>query len=124
MNNLSWALYLTDVCQSLSNAAAAITLVSAMAAAIAAVFYFASMDCAAPKVTALALSAMRKLIPTCFVSMLVMIVVPSKETMRMILVSEYGERLYNSKDGQEIINPAKELLKRYIQEQLDAKEKK
>jgi hypothetical protein len=33
------------------------------------------------------------------------------------------ERLYNSKDAQEIIDPAKELLKKYIQEQLAEKKK-
>jgi hypothetical protein len=51
-------------------------------------------------------------------------IIPSRNTIMMIAASEYGETLYKSESVQEIINPATKLLKSYIKEELDKREKK
>ena len=51
-------------------------------------------------------------------------IVPSRNTIMMIAASEYGETLYKTESVQEIINPATKLLKSYIKEELDKREKK
>ena len=51
-------------------------------------------------------------------------IIPSRQTIMMIAASEFGETLYKSDQIQEILNPASKLLKSFIKEELDKREKK
>jgi hypothetical protein len=46
------------------------------------------------------------------------IVIPNRDTIMMIAASEYGETALKSDDVQEIVNPAKQILKKWIEDQL------
>jgi len=51
------------------------------------------------------------------------IVIPKRDTIMMIAASEYGETALKSDDVQEIVNPAKQILKKWIEDQLAKTEK-
>jgi translation initiation factor 2B subunit (eIF-2B alpha/beta/delta family) len=51
------------------------------------------------------------------------IAIPKRDTIMMIAASEYGETALKSDDVQEIVNPAKQILKKWIEDQLADKEK-
>jgi uncharacterized membrane protein len=51
------------------------------------------------------------------------IVIPERDTIMMIAASEYGETALKSDDVQEIVNPAKQILKKWIEDQLAKTEK-
>jgi hypothetical protein len=51
------------------------------------------------------------------------IVIPTRDTIMMIAASEYGETALKSDDVQEIVNPAKQILKKWIEDQLAKTEK-
>lgn len=58
------------------------------------------------------------------VSIVVATIVPSRQTIMMIAASEFGETLYKSDQIQDIINPASKLLKSFIKEELEKREKR
>ncbi len=51
------------------------------------------------------------------------IVIPKRDTIMMIAASEYGETALKSDDVQEIVNPARQILKKWIEDQLAESEK-
>jgi hypothetical protein len=51
------------------------------------------------------------------------IAIPKRDTIMMIAASEYGETALKSDDVQEIVNPARQILKKWIEDQLAAAEK-
>jgi len=51
-------------------------------------------------------------------------IIPSRNTIMMIAASEFGETLYKSEEVKEILNPASKLLKSYINDELNKREKK
>jgi hypothetical protein len=50
-------------------------------------------------------------------------VIPKRDTIMMIAASEYGETVLKSDNVQEIVNPAKQILKKWIEDQLAKTEK-
>lgn len=56
------------------------------------------------------------------VSVLMGVAVPSKNTVLLMAAANYGDELYKS-ELKEIVDPAKELLKKWINEQLQEKKK-
>lgn len=58
------------------------------------------------------------------VSIVIATIVPSRQTIMMIAASEFGESVYKSDQIQEILNPASKLLKSFIKEELEKREKK
>ena len=128
MNNLSWAFYFTDLFAGIGVCAAMICTLSGIATIILTIAYLANSSDngygAERQIQESALRVLKFTIPLFIIFVFIAIATPSRETMRMIVVSEFGERLYNSKDAQEIIDPAKELLKKYIKDQLEKKNEK
>ena len=129
MNNLSWALYLTDVFGGIGGLSGGLIFVGVVATIMLGMgLHFAYDDAGGLpyerdlRRIKLSKNGLKISISVLIVFTILGIFVPGRETMRMILVSEFGEKVYNSTDAQELINPAKELLKAYIQDQL--KEKK
>jgi hypothetical protein len=51
------------------------------------------------------------------------IAIPKRDTIMMIAASEFGEDVLKSNYVQEIVNPAKQILKKWIEDQLADKEK-
>ena len=51
------------------------------------------------------------------------IAVPKRDTIMMIAASEYGETALKRDDVQEIVNPARQILKKWINDQLAESEK-
>ena len=51
------------------------------------------------------------------------IAIPKRDTIMMIAASEYGETALKSDDVQEIVNPARQILKKWINDQLVESEK-
>ena len=51
------------------------------------------------------------------------IAIPKRDTIMMIAASEYGETALKSDDVQEIVNPARQILKKWINDQLAESEK-
>lgn len=51
-------------------------------------------------------------------------IIPSRQTIMMIAASEFGESIYKSDQIQDILNPASKLLKSYIRDELEKREKK
>ena len=51
-------------------------------------------------------------------------VIPKRDTIMMVAASEFGETALKSDDVQEIVNPAKQILKKWIEDQLATTEKK
>jgi hypothetical protein len=52
------------------------------------------------------------------------IAIPRRDTIMMIAASEFGETALKSDDVQEIVNPAKQILRNWINDQLAQSEKK
>lgn len=123
MNNLSWALYIADLFHSIGGLCAIVCVISAIAIVAGGIGIVHSHETRYPDEDDLARAAtckrvMKTAVIFLIVAAIIGAIIPSLDTTRMILVSEFGERLYNTKDAQEIIDPAKELLKQYIQDQL------
>lgn len=129
MNNLSWALYLTDVFGGIGEVSAAFIFLGLVTSIMFGMGLHMACDAAGGlpnerdiRNISFFKTGLKVSISVMIIFSILGIFIPGRETMRMILVSEFGEKVYNSTDAQEIINPAKELLKAYIQDQL--KEKK
>lgn len=58
------------------------------------------------------------------VGIVVATIIPSRQTIMMIAASEFGESIYKSDQIQDILNPASKLLKSFIKEELEKREKK
>ena len=122
MNGLSWFLYLADVLPSLANTVAFPAWVVGIAAPLgAAFFWMAARDLGAPpevkdssdkvfKIAAL------KVVPLCFVLIVLTSLVPSKETIYLIAGSEASEYAVTSDYGQEILGDIKEIIKVQLEE--------
>jgi hypothetical protein len=52
------------------------------------------------------------------------ITIPKRDTIMMIAASEFGETALKSDDVREIVNPAKQILRNWINDQLAQSEKK
>jgi hypothetical protein len=59
-----------------------------------------------------------------FITIIPAIIIPKRDTIMMIAASEFGETALKSDDVQEIVNPAKKILKNWINDQLAQSEKK
>ena len=130
MNNLSWALYLTDVFGGIGEVSGGLIFLGLVATLMTGFGLHIVCDDAGGlpnerdiRNISFFKTGLKISISVMIIFSILGIFVPGRETMRMILVSEFGEKVYNSTDAQEIINPAKELLKAYIQEQLSERKK-
>lgn len=118
LNTLSILLYLTDVVDSLNNVLGIITFIMSVALLFS-LFIFSvrrtHFDEPYDRLDNICLSFAKRLIIGIIVTSSLLVVAPSQRTMLMIVASEYGEKIYNSKSVTGILNPATNLLKSYIE---------
>lgn len=134
MNSLSILIYLAEFIPSLGHMFG-IMLVLCPCAVLAATMMWSfnsseySFDSQSEKqnkreLVSLAKTSMRYSIIVFAVSAVMTVIIPSRNTIMMIAASEYGEALYRSDAIQDILNPASKLLKSFIKEELEKREKK
>ena len=125
MNNLSLVIYFAEVIGGLGGFVALLIFLGAFASVIAGVGFFVSYDeDYEKKLNQNTKKVLKVSIPTTLLLALILIFLPSKNTIMMIAASEYGEMALKSNDVQEIVNPAKKILKNWIEQQLAESEKK
>lgn len=117
MNNLSIALYAIEVLGNLNNLLVMTAVFSGCFLIVAFFFKFMSSDRSYPseaKANDDATKAVKFLLPIFIVATLFGVTIPNKDTIRLIVASEFGETLYKSEDVQEMVNPAKKALKKWL----------
>jgi hypothetical protein len=72
----------------------------------------------------LALKVFRWAAVVFYVSIVPNVIIPKRDTIMMIAASEYGESALKSDDVREMVNPVKQILKNWINDQLTQSEKK
>lgn len=125
MNSISWFLYFADLTSNLSSAAAVVCFLSVMAL-FATIFFraFTAIKCdpAEPKeagATLLSVRLLRANIVTLAVAAVLIVVIPSKNTMYAIAASEVGERVVKSEAVQGIATDATKALHQWIRRQIE-----
>lgn len=117
MNNLSIALYAIDV---IGNLDTIITMTAVFSGILLIMGFFFKMitsdrDCRSEiSMNDTAKAIIKNMIPVFIVATLFGVVIPKRDTVRLIVASEFGESLYKSEDVQEVINPAKKALKKWL----------
>jgi hypothetical protein len=139
MNNLSIVIYLADVIPSLGGLFTFLSIFSICCVLISAICYFVTrgeLACsersnylkehAAREKESMDLSAkgFRWSVTVFLIAVIPAIAIPKRDTIMMIAASEYGETALKSDDVKEIVNPAKQILKNWINDQLAQSEKK
>lgn len=125
MNNLSLIIYFAEVVHGLGGFIALLILLAAVVSVVAGIGFFVTYDEEyQEKLNQNTKKVLKVSIPTLLALAFMMIFLPSKNTIMMIAASEYGETALKSNDVQEIVNPAKKILKNWIEQQLVESEKK
>ena len=117
MNNLSITLYAIDVIGNLNTVIGMVAIFSGILLLVC--FIGAGITCDRISKSEAALNdatkrVIKTTLPFFIIATLVSIVVPDKRTVRLIVASEFGEALYKSEDVQEVLNPAKAALKKWL----------
>lgn len=122
MNSLSWFLYLADVLPSLASTVGVPAVIVAICAPIAVGFvWMMSQDSGAPQdirdnITKALKATIFKLVPACFVLIVLASLVPSKETIYLIAGSEASEFVVTSDYGQEVLGDIKSIIEAQLEE--------
>ena len=124
MNNLSIAIYLADVIPSLGNLFGFLLFTSGFIMLFATFAYFMSEDIGEKDKVDTSVKIFRWAAVVFCVSFVLNTIIPKRDTIMMITASEFGESVLKSDDVKEIINPAKQILKNWINDQLTQSEKK
>ena len=138
MNNLSIIIYLADIIPSFGGLFEFLTIASVITMAISGFFYLFSRSelqisidlnhqrCAIRDKMNMELCSkiFRYAMVVFFIAVVPDIVIPKREAIMMIAASEFGDTVLKSDDVKEIVNPAKEILKNWINDQLAQSEKK
>ena len=124
MNNLSIVIYLADVIPSLGNLFGFLSFTSGLIILFATFAYFMSKDIGEKDMVDTSVKIFRWAAVVFCVSFVLNTIIPRRDTIMMIAASEYGESVLKSDDVKEIINPAKQILKNWINDQLTQSEKK
>jgi hypothetical protein len=138
MNNLSLVIYLADVIPNIGGIFIFTTIFSVIMTVISGIVYLVNRTEAhesermgyehfrlkEEKNAALGARIFRWGILAFCVSVIPANIIPRHDTIMMIAASEFGETALKSDDVQEIVNPAKKILKNWINEQLAKSEKK
>lgn len=117
MNNLSITLYAIDVLGNLNTAVGLFTVLSGCLLLFALFVKQATSDRdykGEIQANDQATNAVKYLLPIFIVLTSLNIVIPDKRTVRLIVASEFSEVLYKSEEVQEIVNPAKKALKKWL----------
>ena len=138
MNNLSLVIYLADVIPSIGALFSILAILTAILTIIVAIVYMVnrteayeseryrneSLRIKEEKNAELCAYFFRWTVAIFFITVIPAIIIPKRDTIMMIAASEFGETALKSDDVQEIVNPAKKILKNWINEQLTKSEKK
>ena len=124
MNNLSIVIYLADVIPSLGNLFGVFAFLSGFIVLFATFAYFMSEDIGEKYMVDTSVKIFRWAAVVFCVSIVPNTIIPRRDTIMMIAASEYGESALKSDDVKEIVNPAKQILKNWINDQLTQSEKK
>ena len=138
MNNLSIIIYLADIIPSFGGLFEFLTIASVITMTISGFFYLFSRSelqisidlnhqrCAIRDKMNMELCSkiFRYAMVVFFIAVVPDIVIPKREAIMMIAASEFGDTVLKSDDVKEIVNPAKEILKNWINDQLAQSEKK
>ena len=132
MNNLSTIIYLADIIPSFGGLFDFLTIASVFAMTMSGFYYlifridFNNQRCAIRDKMNMELCSkiFRYSMVVFFIAVVPDIVIPKRDTIMMIAASEYGDTVLKSDDVREIVNPAKEILKNWINDQLAQSEKK
>ena len=139
MNNLSIVIYLADVIPSLGGLFAFLSVASIFCIIMSTICYFINRgdlnmslrsnyrkEYADHEKENMDLSAkgFRWSVAVFLIAVIPAIAIPNRDTIMMIAASEFGETALKSDDVREIVNPAKQILKNWINDQLAQSEKK
>jgi hypothetical protein len=138
MNNLSLVIYLAEVIPNIGGIFLFTTIFSVIVTVISGIVYLVSRTEAyesermghkhfrlqEEKNAALGARIFRWATVAFCVSVIPANIIPKRDTIMMIAASEFGETALKSDDVQEIVNPAKKILKNWINDQLAQSEKK
>jgi hypothetical protein len=139
MNNLSIVIYLADVIPSLGGLFTFLSVFSICCITFSAICYFFNRgelkysersnylkEYAAREKESMDLSAkcFRWAVAVFLIAVIPATAIPKRDTIMMIAASEYGETALKSDDVREIIDPTKQILKNWINDQLAQSEKK
>ena len=124
MNNLSIVIYLADVIPSLGNLFGFLSFTSGLIILFATFAYFMSKDIGEKDMVDTSVKIFRWAAVVFCVSFVLNTIIPKRDTIMMITASEFGESVLKSDDVKEIVNPAKQILKNWINDQLTQSEKK
>jgi hypothetical protein len=106
MNTLSWLIYFAEIVDEISFMSATIIIVCLFYSICR--LFFDDLDGISTN----------KLILISVFSMVIGLVTPSRQTVMMIVASEYGEKIIKSEQTQKIATPAMELLEKWILKEL------
>jgi hypothetical protein len=120
MTNLAWIIYFASVADE-AKAYIWVTSIMTTLATLGLAFFYFSADVEF-EFGEERLKTYKK--PLCILTSLTValyvinVLLPNKTTIMTIAASIYGEQIYGSKDVQEIVDPAKMLIKKWIENQL------
>lgn len=107
MNSLSWLIYLSEICGSLSNVFTGIAVVGFVLIGIIWFGHAVIAERSWP--------AGKYLLIIPMLAMFMAAVIPSKNTVMLIAASQYGEKVLESKAVKELTDPALDLVKNWIE---------
>ena len=121
MTNLAWLIYAAEVSQNITSCMGVVFVLATIVAILGAfVGWIISDDMDEYKERFM--SPVRNVIILAIASFVIGSLAPTKKTVFMMVAVTYGDDLYKS-DLREIVDPAKELLKKWINDQLQEKKK-
>jgi hypothetical protein len=114
MNNLSWALIAIDIISNVSVISIALAVVCIVGILLSAFVYFMSREHDDVKSSNFAKRWLKRFAIAGLPLILVSICLPSKHTMRLVLVSEIGDRLSKTEAVTDISREAYEVLRKHL----------
>ena len=139
MNNLSIIIYFADVVPKLGSLFAILSTLSVFVMVLSSIAYlqkrsefidseregasFAKHAQETKSSMDFWIKIFRRALTIFLVAIIPSIAIPKRDTIMMIAASEYGETALKSDDVQEIVNPARQILKKWINDQLAESEK-
>ena len=118
MNNLSIVIYLADVIPALGVLFGVFAILSGF------IMLFATFAYGEKDMVDTSVKIFRCAAVVFCVSFVLNTIIPGHDTIMMIAASEYGESALKSDDVKEMVNPVKQILKNWINDQLTQSEKK
>lgn len=121
MNNLSWFIYLTQLADGVRGTAFGILLAGSFGLLVWFIVAFGMKAFEGMDAPMNALKSNARWMAAVYVcAALIMIAIPSRQTLVLIAGSEVGERVVNSDAVQGVVNPGMDLVKLWIKKETEA----